>query len=77
MATINDRGDSVPHELRTATEPREDLVEPVTIASIREVNPTIRLIQLRAKEPDHAIKVRFISRLHGPFRGLEFWQAST
>lgn len=55
MASVND---SIPHEERTATEPRENQLEPVILSHIREVNDNIRLLRLQAVNHDHTIKVR-------------------
>ena len=54
MATIRS---SLPHEDRTASEPRENTLEPVVVANVREVNESIRLFRLNAIEPNHTIKV--------------------
>ncbi|KAK5676216.1 hypothetical protein LTS10_011028 [Elasticomyces elasticus] len=53
MATIRS---SIPHEDRTATEPRENRLEPVILSHIREVNPTVRLLRLNPVDPGHTIK---------------------
>ena len=37
---------SVPHELRTATEPRQDSLYSVRLSKVAQVNPTMRLLQL-------------------------------
>ncbi|USW48527.1 Putative ferric reductase, NAD binding domain, FAD-binding domain, ferredoxin reductase-type [Septoria linicola] len=55
MATIRS---SAPHEQRTAAEPRENQVEPVILANIREVNDSIRLLRLNAADPSHTIRFR-------------------
>ena len=54
MATIRS---SLPHEDRTAFEPRESRLEPVILSHIREVNDSIRLLRLNAADPNHTIKV--------------------
>ncbi|MGG6499362.1 UNVERIFIED_CONTAM: hypothetical protein NY603_41225, partial [Bacteroidetes bacterium 56_B9] len=54
MATIRS---SAPHEERTATEPRENKIEPVILANIREVNDSVRLLRLNAVDPNHTIRV--------------------
>ena len=59
MATIRS---SVPHEDRTAAEPRENRLQPVILSNIREVNESVRLLRLSAAEPNHVIKVRFASK---------------
>ena len=55
MATVRS---SLPHEERTAAEPRENRLEPVILSHIRQVNDNVRLLRLNAADPDHAIKVR-------------------
>lgn len=54
MATIRS---SIPHEDRTAAEPRENRIEPVILSHIRHVNDTVRLLRLNAVDPNHTIKV--------------------
>lgn len=54
MATIRT---SLPHEDRTAQEPRDPSVHSVILANIREVNENIRLLRLNATDPNRAIKV--------------------
>lgn len=54
MATVRS---SLSHEERTAREPREARLEPVTVSRIDAVNDTIRLIRLSAMKPGHALKV--------------------
>lgn len=49
--------DSVPHEDRTAAEPRQNVVEPVTISYIRDINSTTRVLRLTPEDPTHTIKV--------------------
>lgn len=49
--------DSIPHEDRTAAEPRQNVVEPVTISSIRDINSTTRVLRLTPEDPTHTIKV--------------------
>jgi len=64
MATVVH--DSVPHEDRTATEPRQSRIEPVTISHIREINATTRVLRLSSTDLNHTIKVRyqFLSKEH-------------
>ena len=38
-------------------EPRENGVEPVVLANVREVNDSIRTLRLNAADPNHSIKV--------------------
>jgi hypothetical protein len=54
MATVRS---SLSHEERTAQEPREARLEPVTVSRIDTVNDTIRLIRLSAMKPGHTLKV--------------------
>lgn len=53
MASVHD---SIPHEIRTALEPRENILEPVILTNVREVNESIRLFRLNAADPNHTIK---------------------
>ncbi|KAJ5380152.1 uncharacterized protein N7496_002580 [Penicillium cataractarum] len=39
------REDSIPHELRTAAEPRQNRLYPVLLSHVEQVNPSIRLLQ--------------------------------
>ena len=50
---------SVPHEDRTASEPRQHHIEPVTITHIRDINATTRVLRLSPTDPNHTIKVRW------------------
>jgi len=54
MATVRD---SLSHEERTSAEPRENVLEPVVLSNIREVNESVRLLRLNALDPNHTIKV--------------------
>lgn len=55
MATVRE---SISHEERTAQEPREARLEPVTLSRIDTVNDTIRLLRLSTfNNKDHALKV--------------------
>ena len=54
MATVRS---PLPHEDRTAEEPRENQLESVTLANIVDINQNIRLLRLNALDPNHAIKV--------------------
>ncbi|EMC94484.1 hypothetical protein BAUCODRAFT_124102 [Baudoinia panamericana UAMH 10762] len=53
MATVRS---SLPHEDRTAAEPRENRLEPVVLAHIRQVNASVRLLRLNAMDPSHTIR---------------------
>ncbi|KAK3068370.1 hypothetical protein LTR53_014121 [Teratosphaeriaceae sp. CCFEE 6253] len=52
MATVRS---SIPHEARTAAEPREPRLEPVILSQIRDVNPSVRLLRFNAVDPSHTI----------------------
>ncbi|KAJ5597457.1 hypothetical protein N7537_007541 [Penicillium hordei] len=39
------RDDSIPHELRTAAEPRQNRLHPVRLSHIEQINPSVRLLQ--------------------------------
>lgn len=61
--------DSVPHELRTASEPRQDSLHPVRLSKVTQVNPTVRLLQLtlpRDQSSEKASEVRECLLLHPP-----------
>lgn len=58
MASVHD---SIPHEIRTASEPRENVLEPVVVTNVREVNESIRLFRLNAADPNHTIKASISS----------------
>lgn len=38
--------DSIPHELRTAAEPRQNQLYPVRLSQVDQINPSIRLLRL-------------------------------
>jgi hypothetical protein len=38
--------DSIPHELRTAAEPRQNRLHSVRLSHVEQVNPSVRLLQL-------------------------------
>ncbi|KAJ5086707.1 Riboflavin synthase-like beta-barrel [Penicillium alfredii] len=44
------REDSIPHELRTAAEPRQNRLYPVRLSHVEQVNPSVRLLQLAIPE---------------------------
>ena len=52
MATVRC---SLPHEDRTANEPREANLEPVVLSHLREINSSIRILRLSAVDPGHTI----------------------
>ncbi|CAD0092801.1 unnamed protein product, partial [Aureobasidium vineae] len=53
MATVRS---SLSHEERTAQEPRQARLEPVTVSRIDTINNTIRLIRLSALNSSHTLK---------------------
>ena len=67
MATVRS---SLPHEDRTAFEPRENSLEPVVLSNIREVNDSVRLLRLNAADTNHTIKVVLLSVFRNTFRAL-------
>ncbi|KAJ5281180.1 hypothetical protein N7478_006552 [Penicillium angulare] len=48
------REDSIPHELRTAAEPRQNRLYPVRLAHVEQVNPSIRLLQFAIPKPENS-----------------------
>ncbi|KAJ5138398.1 uncharacterized protein N7515_003246 [Penicillium bovifimosum] len=46
------REDSIPHELRTAAEPRQNRLYPVRLSHIEQVNPSVRLLQFALPPPE-------------------------
>ncbi|KAJ5631099.1 uncharacterized protein N7484_011199 [Penicillium longicatenatum] len=47
------REDSIPHELRTAAEPRQNRLYPVHLAHVEQVNRSIRLLQFTIPSPEN------------------------
>lgn len=46
MSSLASKKTSVPHKLRTAAEPRQNILYNVRLSHIEEVNPTVRLLHL-------------------------------
>lgn len=67
MATIRS---SVPHEDRTAAEPREGQLEAVVLANIKEVNDNVRLLRL-FPVINRTIKVRVLRKAGFPHTLME------
>lgn len=67
--------DSLPHEVRTATDPRQDDLHTVELSRITQVNPSIRLLRLSINGAGSA-KVMFI-RLEWDDRLLMSYSNST
>lgn len=52
------REDSIPHELRTAAEPRQNQLFPVSLSHVEQVNPSVRLLQLAVPDPESIVSPR-------------------
>ncbi|KAJ5454443.1 uncharacterized protein N7458_005399 [Penicillium daleae] len=48
------REDSIPHELRTAAEPRQNRLYPVHLSHVEQVNPSIRLLQFTIPDQENS-----------------------
>lgn len=55
------REDSIPHELRTAAEPRQNRLYPVRLSHVEQINPSIRLLQLAIPQENIVCLQRSIS----------------
>jgi hypothetical protein len=55
MAT---KAHGIPHEDRTASEPRDEALHPVIVHKITNIHSEIKLFKLRIKDAKHGIKVR-------------------
>jgi hypothetical protein len=51
------RTHGIPHEDRTAAEPRDEALYPVILHEIRDVNNDIKLFRLRIKDRERGVKV--------------------
>lgn len=49
------REDSIPHELRTAAEPRQNRLYPVRLSHVELVNPSIRLLRFTIPTQDNNV----------------------
>jgi hypothetical protein len=49
------REDSIPHELRTAAEPRQNRLYPVHLSHVEQVNPFIRLLQFTIPDQENSV----------------------
>lgn len=47
------REDSIPHELRTAAEPRQNRLYPVRLSHVEQINSSIRLLQLAIPQENY------------------------
>ena len=61
-ASMAPRKDSIPHEMRTAAEPRQNKLHAVRLAHIEQINPSVRLLRLSLAAGEDA-DVRSSSRL--------------
>lgn len=52
------REDSIPHELRTAAEPRQNRLYPVRLSHVEQVNPSVRLLQLAIPPQESHVRRR-------------------
>lgn len=58
------REDSIPHELRTAAEPRQNRLFPVSLSHVEQVNPSVRLLQLAIPDQETIVSLRPLERPH-------------
>lgn len=54
------REDSIPHELRTAAEPRQNRLHPVRLSHVEQVNPSVRLLQFTLTPQENNVWIYFI-----------------
>ncbi|KAJ6090120.1 hypothetical protein N7486_008935 [Penicillium sp. IBT 16267x] len=59
------REDSIPHELRTAAEPRQNRLYPVHLTHVEQVNRSIRLLQFTIPDPENGDQQQPFSFLPG------------
>lgn len=55
------RKDSIPHETRTAAEPRQNKLYTVRLARVEQINPSVRLLRLALPQEapsDETVAVR-------------------
>ena len=52
-AMSSSREDSIPHELRTAAEPRQNRLYPVHLSHVEQINRSVRLLQLAINHNDN------------------------
>jgi hypothetical protein len=50
------REDSIPHELRTAAEPRQNRLYPVRLSHVEQVNSSVRLLQFDIPPQDSSVR---------------------
>lgn len=54
------RDGSIPHELRTAAEPRQNKLHPVRLSHIEQVNPSVRLLQFTLPPQENNVWFSFV-----------------
>ncbi|KAK4865255.1 hypothetical protein LT330_001878 [Penicillium expansum] len=59
------RDNSIPHELRTAAEPRQNRLHPVRLSHIEQVNPSVRLLQFALPQENNDTNQQPFSFLPG------------
>ena len=55
------REDSIPHELRTAAEPRQNRLYPVRLAHVEQVNTSVRLLRFTIPGKNNVCPCRSVS----------------
>lgn len=50
------REDSIPHELRTAAEPRQNRLYPVRLSHVEQVNSSVRLLQFAIPPQESSVR---------------------
>ena len=60
--STNQSIDSVPHEIRTASEPRQNALHSVRLSKVTQVNPTVRLLQLTLPRDQASEGAREVSK---------------
>ena len=61
------RNDSIPHELRTAAEPRQNRLYPVRLSHIEQVNPSVRLLQFALPSQENNVWDFFYPSVSFPY----------
>jgi hypothetical protein len=62
VTTMTPRKDSIPHETRTAAEPRQNKLYTVRLAHVEQINPSVRLLRLALPQeaPSDETAVRYL-----------------
>lgn len=73
------RKDSIPHETRTAAEPRQNKLYTVRLARVEQVNPSVRLLRLALPQeaPSDENAVRYLPPYTTHYRILSRLASST